>query len=415
MDCKDTKKKPEEQIFLAFFLNFSSARWAELKIRFSFRPTISSLMWSSGFRLIFINMGETNKIFIYGLSGNDNIIRYVGKSVRPKVRRLEHLYEAKSGVSTHKSNWIRSLLDNGDDINVTILEEVEEVNWEGRERYWISKIPNLTNLSLGGDGGGTVKFTKPLDYVKLWVRNNTSVRTETEWRQFTKLNKLPNFIPKRPDSSYHNRGWVSWPDFFGINTTFVDYETLKKHVNHSKINSKSEYRKSYEHKKINSGLVPSNPDQYYSEWVSWWEFLNKEKSISSKSIALRFLPFSEAKKLIKSYKFTKVKDYTLWYLKNKNSQLPRVPRIYYYDEWVSWPDFFGNNLQRDIKYLGRKKSTHFLTCHEAKEWMNDNYPNVYTETKWRLLSKYLPNYIPKRPDYVYRNLGWVSWPDFLKP
>ena len=39
-------------------------------------------------------------------------IRYVGYSNNPKRRLWEHIRDAKKGVKTHKSYWIKSLIDN---------------------------------------------------------------------------------------------------------------------------------------------------------------------------------------------------------------------------------------------------------------------------------------------------------------
>lgn len=87
-------------------------------------------------------------------------IRYVGYSKRVKKRLWEHIRDAKSGVKTHKSNWIKSILVRGE---LPIIEVVESTN--NIEQIKICEIKliselrgigvNLTNLTIGGDGNSS--------------------------------------------------------------------------------------------------------------------------------------------------------------------------------------------------------------------------------------------------------------------
>jgi hypothetical protein len=49
---------------------------------------------------------KKQKVYIYGLSGCDNIIRYVGKTIKePIIRKKEHISESKTrGFKTYKVN-----------------------------------------------------------------------------------------------------------------------------------------------------------------------------------------------------------------------------------------------------------------------------------------------------------------------
>lgn len=352
-----------------------------------------------------------DKIFIYGLSGNDGVIRYVGQSYRPNIRKNDHISEAKRGVTSHKNNWIRKLLTNGENIEVHILDECNLDNWQEKEKYWISKIPNLTNKSEGGEGSSGIRYEASLNDLKRWLVNIPEINSETKWRKWVKLGELPVWFPKRPDYVYKNRGWVSWNDFFNSSINYLTYYELKKIVNNKNITSMGSYLK------FRKENMPYNPAYYYKNngWVSWYEFLNKEKTILKKinKEKIKLVSYSEAKTIIKEFNFTTKVEYTNWYLNNKTLGLPRNPILYYKNDWVSYEDFFGNNLPKNINYKTRKKLTHFFNYSEAKKWVNNNL-NVNSEAKWRTLTNILPNYIPKRPDYVYKNNGWTSWTNFLK-
>jgi hypothetical protein len=91
---------------------------------------------------------------IYGLvDPRDNQIRYVGKTVEPAKRLYMHIWSARSGrFDNHRDRWIRRVLALGLEPSMTILETTTRERWQERERYWIAALPNLTNISAGGDG-----------------------------------------------------------------------------------------------------------------------------------------------------------------------------------------------------------------------------------------------------------------------
>lgn len=94
------------------------------------------------------------KTYIYALLDPDTeVVRYVGKSDNPERRLLRHLgfYEKKE---THKTRWLRKLVNEGKRPLLKILEEVSIEEWGDKERYWISMYKeNLTNTADGGIGG----------------------------------------------------------------------------------------------------------------------------------------------------------------------------------------------------------------------------------------------------------------------
>jgi predicted GIY-YIG superfamily endonuclease len=92
-----------------------------------------------------------------------NIVRYVGYSKNPKRRLWEHLRDAKKGLKTYKSCWIKSLLDTQ---KVPIMEIIkvceshEDILMEEMNLIKNLKEKNirLTNLTDGGDGRNGVKL-----------------------------------------------------------------------------------------------------------------------------------------------------------------------------------------------------------------------------------------------------------------
>jgi len=98
--------------------------------------------------------------YIYALVDPDTDgVRYVGKADNPHKRLEIHLagYEPRT---THKSNWIKSLLAQGKQPELMILEEVDAAAWQEAEKRWIAYFRkvgvSLTNTTDGGEGGATI-------------------------------------------------------------------------------------------------------------------------------------------------------------------------------------------------------------------------------------------------------------------
>ena len=115
---------------------------------------------------------ETGLTFIYSLSDpSTNEIRYVGKSDNPDLRLIEHIRKCKYGT-THKNNWIKSLLNRNLKPIVEVLDVVSIHDCGFWENYWITTMKtwgfNLTNIANGGIGGnlGSVVNSKISEKLK---------------------------------------------------------------------------------------------------------------------------------------------------------------------------------------------------------------------------------------------------------
>ena len=346
------------------------------------------------------------KIYIYGLHSGDNIIRYVGKTINPKNRMYSHLKDFR-GKCKHKVNWVNKCKREGLNISMYILEECDDLNWCDREKFWISQFRSLTNISEGGGGCSGKYYKIEYEEFKLWVNKNLPfINSYAEWRDC--VNKLPKFIPKRPDVVYKNNGWISYRSLLN-NNRFIPFKELCVFVAANNIKSKREYIL------LKGNNMPSNPEIFYKEWSSWYDFLNKKKSCKSKKTNKQkiILKIDEAKEIIKGYYLTTKSEYTKWYLLNKDKKLPRSPNIYYRKEWISWSDFFGNGFKKKILYKGGIKNKYFYNYYDPKKWVNQNFPNIKSEFDWRKIKKELPKFIPKRPDFVYKKNEWISYREYL--
>ena len=103
-----------------------------------------------------------NTTFIYALTCPDTgEVRYIGKANNPQLRLKSHISRDnnKRSERSHKSNWIKSLMESGKYPSMIILEEVALSNWIEAEKKWIAHYrlngAKLTNITDGGQGGFT--------------------------------------------------------------------------------------------------------------------------------------------------------------------------------------------------------------------------------------------------------------------
>lgn len=92
------------------------------------------------------------KYKIYCLKNPDTMeIRYIGVTTAKYIssRLSQHYYSANHNFQTHVAKWIRKI---GKKPIIELIEICNENNWEKREKYWIKKYNNLTNIHEGGKG-----------------------------------------------------------------------------------------------------------------------------------------------------------------------------------------------------------------------------------------------------------------------
>ena len=89
-------------------------------------------------------------------------IRYIGKTSKSLKQRLkQHLSETKQ--TTYKQKWIKSLKDKNLYPEIVLINNVLESDWIEKERFYIKLFKDcgfkLTNISEGGEGGGSKGYT----------------------------------------------------------------------------------------------------------------------------------------------------------------------------------------------------------------------------------------------------------------
>ena len=120
-------------------------------------------------------------VYIYALTDPfTKEIRYIGKSIRPKGRLLDHCNDPSK---TWRTNWIQSVLKKNGKPILSILQSLkDDEDWQEAERQWIQKGRDmgwrLTNCTDGGDG-----LVNPPDEVRqkiilTWLGRKHSEKTK---------------------------------------------------------------------------------------------------------------------------------------------------------------------------------------------------------------------------------------------
>ena len=218
--------------------------------------------------------------------------------------------------------------------------------------------------------------------------HSLNLKTEKEWREWSKSGMRPSNIPGSPDKTYKNKGWLGWDDFLGNN--FLPFEEAREYARSLNLKNQIEWQK-WSKSGMRPSNIPGNPDKTYKNkgWLRWGDFLGNN-----------FLPFEEAREYTRSLKFISSTKWKEWSKSGmRPSNIPGNPAVTYKNKgWKSWGDFLGNN---------------FLPFEEAREYTRSL--NLKNKRDWEEWSKngMRPSNIPSTPNEVYKDKGWKSWADFL--
>ena len=125
--------------------------------------------------------------------------------------------------------------------------------------------------------------------------------------------------------------------------------------------------------------------------------------------ASKFLSFDAARTFVRALKMWGVKEW-LEYSKS-GKRPPNIPgnpdKTYRGAGWISMPDWMGYAGKEAmapggaLSFVAARTFVRTLKLRSRKEWKE------YSKSGKR------PSNIPSSPDKLYRNRGWISWPDWL--
>ena len=226
-------------------------------------------------------------------------LKVMGKMVDMIIWSTREDWEEKILEALTKESPITGQIKNWEEFTKRIKEKVREAKENQKEK---GRFLNFETL-------------------KAEVKAAGITANEKDYRQ--KQKKHPNW-PSAPD--VHYREWTNWPEFFGREKTeFVDFQTLKQQISEAGIQTRDQYLE----EKRNHPTWPSNPYEYYNEWVNWPDFLKRED---------KFLDFTALKDAVQQ---AKIQTYLQYFEEQKkHSDWPSHPERQY-KEWTNWKDFLN--------------------------------------------------------------------------
>ena len=274
-------------------------------------------------------------------------------------------------------------------------------------------------------GTGTIALNKmeywPFEKARLFVRS-LKLKSQHNWHLYYKgelngFDKKPNLIPASPWRVYKNDGWISMGDWLGTGAIAPQFKKFRSFIEARTFVRKLGIKTYSDWQRYITGnipeLTPLPPDipnaphhKYKNQgWQGYGDFLGSGKR--------NFLDFEDARNFVKKLKFKTVVEWRKFIKSGeKPLYIPSTPeRVYKNKGWINFSDWIGsdrianqNRVYRDFK--NAKSFVHKLGLTGQSEWRKYCQGNIAS-----LQSK--PDDIPAAPNYIYRNLGWINWGDWL--
>jgi hypothetical protein len=240
-----------------------------------------------------------------------------------------------------------------------------------------------------------------------------NIKTLKEWNQYWRKNERPIDLPSAPQSTYKNKGWISWGDFLGtgrISDNLKKYRSFKearKFARKLKLKSQVEW---FEYCK--SGNKPddiprrvNNSSHYINEWNGWADFLGKDEGFSKE----KGWNFEKARKYVHKLGLKSQREWAVYCKSGKKpDEIPAGAWQEYENEWISWGDWLGTGItsNRDQKFHSFKSSKEMIIPMRFKN--RDEY-----QSYCRIYNKSNEIKLNLNPHRRFKK-DWKGWSNFLR-
>jgi hypothetical protein len=234
--------------------------------------------------------------------------------------------------------------------------------------------------------------------------HSLKLKNANDWRRFCKSDRKPDNISSHPYEIYKDE-WVSWGDFLGTGVisakersknfrSFEDARRFVQSLNLKTIHNWKEFCKS-DRKPDN---IPSAPWSSYQNkgWTGIKDFLGTD-----------FVSFEDARVFARSLNLKTLRDWNKFCVSDKKPfEIPTTPQGVYKKDWKGWGDWLGTG---NVASVNKK----FRTFNESRVFARSL--NLKNSNEWHNFCKLNknPEDIPRNPQAVYKNKGWISIGDWL--
>jgi len=200
---------------------------------------------------------------------------------------------------------------------------------------------NMGNWLGNGVIANHLKIYRPLNETKEFVVAH-DIKTCLEWEEYKKNNIIPNDMPRNPDSTYKNKGWVDWCDFFCTGRiplgkrVYADFVEARKFAIGTGCKTSTEWIKLCKRgDKPNN--IPASPQLIYKNkgWLGYPHWFGDDNykyivKIKNSDKSIQMLSFIDCREFLSKLGFKRKKDWDNY--KNsglKPENIPDYPEIYY--------------------------------------------------------------------------------------
>lgn len=215
-------------------------------------------------------------------------------------------------------------------------------------------------------------------------------------------------------------GYVVLPVIYDHTSHEIDNENFQEILNIVRGLAANDERiiEEFKDKSQNSGRVTGAREEIFRIDPA---LLEESELVGNLSIKLwdklsrfNWIPFEEAREIVRSFKLNSYEDYKEVH---KNYEFPNnIPldprRVYNTEGWISVKDWLGYK-----RLTNNEKNEIWLSYKEAKTSVKRliKVHKITSARKWEQasLKGIIPSNVPKRPNRVYKNNGWINWGDWL--
>ena len=212
------------------------------------------------------------------------------------------------------------------------------------------------------------------------VIHNLNIKSMTEWKKiYCKSDNFDKRLPKVPENTYKNKGWIDWYDFLGISkeeykgykkfnknqVEYLSYEEAKTYMHKMNLKSEEEWRE-YKRNGLKPKFIPGKPRKiYYGEFKGFMDFLGFKYVKPKMSV-----PEKKIKKFLieNNIKFYQEKIFKECFFKKE------LPFDFYIPEYNLLIEYDGEHHFMPIKLFGGQENFELIQKKDKikNEWAKRN-------------------------------------------
>lgn len=232
------------------------------------------------------------------------------------------------------------------------------------------------------------------------------LKNKQEWINFYRSKNRPDNIPRIPERTYQNKGWIGYWDWLGIKKPIskkdhLPFDEARKIIHGFKIKGHGDWSEFLKSGKKPDN-IPSVPERIYKNkgWNGWGDWVGTGRIANQNK---KYQSFEKSRLFVQKLNL-KTRDEFAKLAQNGKipKDIPNTPDHIYKKtgEWISWGDFLGTGRVHPVEKSknrlnyedAKKEARKWAKKYNLKSW--DDWIKAHKEGK-------IPNILPQRPDKIY--------------